>query len=404
VEKDDLDLEHLDYDKNRYFIDWCENERIPERRGPRIWKFETEEERRLREEVRSEEEARRGIELEDSLVIHDYPSDLYLEWLPSLDEEKIQSRDLLDQILVCYTIKRAINGDKKAIEKLYGLYEYAAGALGAKFARQNRLPVNELKDTSKGLLRFIIEGFSPEIIIKDLLTNQKETIPHLPGWVKDFFIYHLSEYLPPRIEKVREELKSVKRTEQRDTFIFLYFSLLALLSPYSPIRGYTLWEISPKTSRKFNTYCFRPGAVKMGPYYNLSTWIFSSRSGKLYQLLMDNYESKIFIRKGGKHIRIKNMSDDFEDRFVEKSQSELTIKEKKKIICDKEKSFDKSPDEIIAELKKHGISKRDAEIFTKCKYSEKPVTRNEIAQKFNLSRRQIIRICKKIAQIFNTSS
>ena len=47
---------------------------------------------------------------------------LYKEWLPHLDQNRIQSKKLLDQALVCYTIKRAQNGDEQASDKLISLY------------------------------------------------------------------------------------------------------------------------------------------------------------------------------------------------------------------------------------------------------------------------------------------
>jgi hypothetical protein len=423
VYKDDLDLDHLEYNKSRYSINWCENDRIPARRGPRICLYETEEERRLREEVRSKEEARRGIELEDSLIKDDYPESLYPAWLPTLDEEKIQSRDLLDQILVCYTIKRAINGDKKAVEKLYSLYEDAAEGMGVKFAHRTNqlgvnLDVNEAKNISKVLLRFIIEGFSPERIIRDIFLDSKGMFFHIPGWVKNFFIYYCSEYLPPRIQAILKELESVKQTGQKNRFTtLLYFKLLVLLNPYTPIRD---GEKSPVISRKFNTYCFRPGAVKMGPYYNLSTWIFGGRKdidaltkskredgtiakacqpyGKLYQLIRDEYRLEI---KGHKAERTFDFLDD-----PEEDQGRLSLKEKNKALSSKEKRFDKPPGEIIAKLTKRGISQRDAEIFTKWKFprsSKEFATQEKIAREFKLSRRQIIRICRRIAESFKPS-
>ena len=54
--------------------------------------------------------------------------------MPSLSQETITSTDLLDQVLVALTIKKALNGNEEAIEKLYTLYEGAAEALAVKFA------------------------------------------------------------------------------------------------------------------------------------------------------------------------------------------------------------------------------------------------------------------------------
>jgi hypothetical protein len=138
IKSTDLDLDNLHYDQKRYFIDW-EVDNITRRRGPGIWLCETKEEKELRARMRREEEKRRGFPLEDEFIHCQYPGDLYENWLPSLDQARIQSRDLLDQILVCHTIKRALNGQEKAIAKLYGLYVDAAEATAVRFAKISKL-------------------------------------------------------------------------------------------------------------------------------------------------------------------------------------------------------------------------------------------------------------------------
>ena len=45
-------------------------------------------------------------------------TELYNHWLPTLTLDKIKGNDLLDQILICYTMKRALNGDSLARNRL----------------------------------------------------------------------------------------------------------------------------------------------------------------------------------------------------------------------------------------------------------------------------------------------
>lgn len=426
VEKDDLDLENLDYDRDKYGIDWCENDR-PHRRGPRIWKYETEEERRIREEVMTQEAIRRQIEVTDfepSLVIHEYPSDLYPEWLPALDEEKIQSKDLLDQILVCYTIKRAMNGDEKAINKLYSLYKDAAEGVGINFRHYNKeiATVDEVKNTSRVLLRFIIEGFSPEHILMNLLSDQKNL--SIPGWVKDFFIYYLSQYLPPIIQDALTEIGLIQRDVQRNRFIFQYFRLLAILNPCAPIRDVTLWENSPVRSRRFNTYCFRPGIVKMGPRKNLTTWIFGRRNeidtltkakreddtigrawqpyGKLYQLIRDKYRPDIEKQKKKKNfafgdLDIEEGNLNIQDQAAAARDNRPSVEDE---IMDNEKDQE-TINRVIKRLSMAPIPSRNTEIFIQWFFEG--IIQTELAERYNLSTRQIKRICRECKDILRSS-
>ncbi len=439
VYKDDLDLEYLDYDKSRYSIDWREDERIPDRRGPRIWKYQPEEQKRNREEAMKQEAIRRGIEIadfEDSLIIHSYPQDLYPKWLPTLDEEKIKSRDLLDQILVCYTIKRAINGDEKAVEKLYSFYEYAAEGLAVKFQDMNKnLHVKEVINTASILPRFIISGFSLEIFFKEIIIQEKAiiTYPNIPGYIKDFFIYYLSDYLPPEIEEVLKESESVDKSEQRGKFIFLYFKLLALLDPYTIIRDNTRWKKSStqKLIRKFNNYCFRTEKVKLGPHRNLTIWIFGrgfkeidtlTRSqredgsigkawkpcGKLYQLIRDTYLAEL----PGLRVKRRKRNRVFDFMDLD-NEADLSIKDQAVVLRDNHPSVE---DEMIdneidqetikkvnKRLSSSGVSQRNIEIFTQWIFGQaKRLHQSELAEKFSLSTSQVKRICRKCKGILRS--
>ncbi len=84
----------------------------------------------------------------------------YKKWLPHLGEEKIVSNDLLDQILVCFTIKRALNQDEEAIDKLCSLYEDTAIGIAYKMTKARKLmgQVDDIKQDAGILLRQVIAG------------------------------------------------------------------------------------------------------------------------------------------------------------------------------------------------------------------------------------------------------
>jgi hypothetical protein len=235
--------------------------------------------------------------------------ELYEEWLPSLNQERMRSTDLLDQILVAYTIKKAQNANEEAIRKLYNLYESSAEGLATNVVKNFSL-YRERKDiiqTAKLTLTWLISGYNPKYILEKLLSDENNKIQRkLPRWIKDFYVYYLSEYLPTKIQK------NWKESAMADTLMgfvgihksrrraFLALEWLGMFNPYSPINATTLWKNTSQRIKRFNNYCFRPGRtpkgsiIKMGPQYNLTKWLFGAKekriySGMLYRCLADHY-------------------------------------------------------------------------------------------------------------------
>jgi hypothetical protein len=69
--------------------------------------------------------------------------------------------DLLDNILFVYAIKRALNGDKKATEKLYSIYERMAESEAIKIAEQWKIKkscYDDIKSDAKFILQHIYPG------------------------------------------------------------------------------------------------------------------------------------------------------------------------------------------------------------------------------------------------------
>lgn len=143
---------------------------------------------------------------------------LYRYWLPFLTAERMGSRDLLDQVLVCHTIKRAQAGDRQAVDKLVKLY------IGRSESRETHVQVlrlltsrlsnrkdsdqeisripqidydDDFRQTARILLSLIIQGFSPKVIL-DTITQEgtdNESFP-IPRRVQDALLYYFGNYVP----------------------------------------------------------------------------------------------------------------------------------------------------------------------------------------------------------------
>lgn len=268
-------------------------------------------------------------------------------WLDSLSEATIKSHDLLDQILVCFTIKRAQSGDKKACKKLYSIYQGRAQS-GETIERVKQLIASRL-DTEKGinkldasfyltpdvnfgdieedikanasfLLYMIIGGFKPQGIIEQLISGDTD---HLPRKLTEIYLSYLLYYVPDNLQKALTNLyqteKMLSLYERTIAFLkakginestieaFLEVKddlreirggfpseFQRLFNPYTPIRDYCYYTYGEDKTKGVNEFfkCYIPN--KMGPNHNLTTWIFGGIGkgyvyGKLYQTLKDHY-------------------------------------------------------------------------------------------------------------------
>lgn len=173
-------------------------------------------------------------------------SELYKHWLPHLSQKRIQSKSLLDQILVCYTIKRAQNGDEKAGDKLISLYTERAESRETfnnvskmiTWREQNKTGSNDIyinalktmtwhylekvdvehphegddkdfRQLAKIYLSFIIKGFSPKSILDSIIKEQQSEFLPLPTGAVDVFLYYFGEYLPGIVNKYLFYLNSM---------------------------------------------------------------------------------------------------------------------------------------------------------------------------------------------------
>ena len=407
----EIDIKRCHYDKEKYSIDFEYSKPLdyfdPAAKNITIWneykeymtkKKEKDAERKAMSLVRRFESTSAPVPITPLNAGRTSVEELYKKWLPELTQGKMKSKDLLDQILVCYTIKRALNGDQKAVDKLYSLYESAAIRRAEKMAKKRRInmraeklnisktdDISETDDISheaKRVLYSLISGSKPEYIINSLLAEDSEH-SKIPLSVEIFFFWYYSDYVPKEIDKIMK-----RQPGKLDGLDIDYF-----LNPVAIIDAYTFWQNSPKRARKFNSDSFRPNKET-----NLTTWLLGTETnymqGKLCQLISDEIDSywKMKEERGSQqltkddllHEEVSNNSGKMLENSLGKQRPDMTDEEVKQAI------------ELIC---KRGISKRDAEIFVKNQVQK--CSKVELAQEYDLSRMTIHRICKKISSKFS---
>jgi hypothetical protein len=377
-------------------------------------------------------------------------------WLPSLTQESIKKRDLLQQVLVCYTIKKAQNGDEKSALKLFELFENKVRfdrtvkndsiAINIHTVRIIKRLLNSGLDvdfsddasydqdiilTARNYLWLIVRGFNPRTIIGSIL-QQNDMYP-VPRRVKEFYLRYFSEEVPDRLhetlirlseqEKVLLHCKdkihqmescfsnesdmaqTIKELKKNLEWAIFNSKLTVdvLLNPYHPItEGY--WTDKEGKPHLFNSYCYRPN--KKG---NLTLWLFGPKGkpeyGKLYQLVKDEYATEIGRYNATISADAPEPSqkpnkpysgDESKEALIERIESKQGGKEAIESLQRKE-LLDKG----FKELTRTGFSKRDIEIFRARKLLEKSAS--EIEQKFGVGTRQQEKICKKIEEALRRS-
>ena len=395
----EIDFKKCHYDKKKYSINFEDSKPLewfdPDAKNITIWN----EYQAYMTKKKEKDAKRKAMSLAERFRSTSAPAPLstldegktsvyehYKKWLPELTQKKIKSEDLLDQILVCYTIKRALNGDKKAIDKLYSLYKDAAIGIAVKMAKKRKLnisEINEIKQEARISLNLLISGLEPEYIIDSLLKEDSEH-SKIPLWVEIFFFWYFSDHVPKEFDKMKQKPSGWGE-----------FEVDYLLNPIAIIDAYTFWQNSPILVRKFNSSSFRPFKKT-----NLTTWLFGTKTnyknGKFCQLISDVIDSYWEMKKKGSFQKL--CKDDL-------LYDELSNNRGKKLENSLEKQrhdmTDEEIEQVIKDICKKGISKRDAEIFVKNKVQK--CSKVKLAQEYDLSRMTIHRICKNILKIYTST-
>lgn len=405
----EIDINRLKNDKDKYSIRLNENRLLldPDEENIIIREeYRKYMEKKREKDAKAKELGRSIIPITLSDEGHTSIRELYKKWLPTLTKDKITSKDLLDQMLVCFAIKRALNGDKTAIDTLYKLYEKTAVAIAESMARKrgtldasSRLTktkmfikeengveiikkdpdLEEIKQSAMVQLRLFISGFKPSSFIDSLLKDNETFFP-LPKWIEKFYFWYLSEYVPKKIDKI------MKRPPDRWDGV----AIDILFNVFSPINACTFWKSTPRRIMKFNSYSFRPNKKT-----NLTTWLFGTKTnkmqGKFYQFMKE--ELKDYNTEEIPHDFLDEGEDEDED-FKIRQKVEEKVEEKAKEDSEK---LNLDIEQAIHILRKRGFSERDIEIVTK---KLRGFSHKEIADEHNLSRRQIINIYNKFKSLY----
>lgn len=380
----EIDIKSLHYDKQRYCINFEYSKPLsyfdPDATNITIW---DEYREYIDKKKKTDAEAKaRGIKFIPITTIDAGKTslrELYEKWLPALTGDKMKSKDLLDRMLVCFTIKRALNGDKDAIDKLYSIYENGAIGTAVNMAKKRKLNIEDIKDIKQQatmILRILISGSIPENIINSLSGRNG------PLWVEKLYLWYLSDYVPKELDKI------MKRPPGELDRVEIDY----LLNPISIIDAYTLWQGTPERVMKFNSSSFRPNKN-----INLTIWLFGigrgDMKGKFCQRISESIDACWKMKKE----ILYDFSDGNDDE--ESIEDFKTRKQVNKMNKPQQQSInDETIKKAINSLCTKGISKRDAEIFIK--NGVQGYSPTDLAQEYDLSRKTIDRIIKKLSQKF----
>jgi len=256
------------------------------------------------------------------------------------------SKDLLDNILIVYAIKRAQNGDEKAVKVLFNCYKDNAEGLAVnfinkkagglikdvakpKFNQVGQLSYENVKMVVKEILYLLLSGDRPSSLFK-YLDSAKEEKPEI-GILLHRRIYNIlmesynvaymtlitiikTIYSQNLIFKrqmrnmnyqMNKAIKSQKESIELE-YLAKIFNLA--LHQINWISANTLTATAVLTPYNFAVYSpsFNKAVFKPSKKCNLTTWIFGSKkfSGMLWQKLNDWYRGQTFIEKGRRLVKL----------------------------------------------------------------------------------------------------
>jgi len=375
---------------------------------------------------------------------------LHALWLPFLTEQRIASDDLLDQMLVCYTIKKALNGDNKAKEALYKIYENKAVSEVSyqrvmkmvtyglyKGKEGEALPISyddEFRAEAKYCLRYIIGGMTAADILNAIT---KDTSIKLPLSIQKIYLAWFLEYVPAIIESYLEVIDKFHQCciEKSGEHVKLFLQAIANLfdtigmpldtTITDKLKTLNNQAVDLESIKDFYTETIFIETIKaiapcfdtiLNPYTPVNESVLLAGNKRYVKMLSFCYKPvKMSKRKNlttwlfGDRNYYQNgklyqmLKDDYVHRFR---------KNVKTINCapDTDKSTDSvdieqynmfealQSNDIIRkceeELLENGISQRDVDIFFKI--AIRKCKKTHLAEEYNLSRKQIHRIYNKV--------
>ncbi len=368
-------------------------------------------------------------------------------WLPTLTQKTIVARDLLQQILVTYSIKRAQNGHEESARRLFALFEnqvkFERGQEGrpvinTRTVRNTKRLIcstlhidlenvdfydHDIIQAARGYLWFILTGFNPRQIV-DGIMRENENHP-VPKKIKEFYlrlfaeevpkelvktIHQLSRYevvfslcervvrqLTGRSEKISDagaRLKQLENLKRQVEWAMndLGITVDTLLNPYRPImEGF--WADGKGKTHMFNTYCYRPN--KRG---NLTVWLFGPKGnpeyGRVHQLVRDDLYKEI-----GKYVTTESVNATKPDRSENGDRAGEDVEQ--------QIPLEDSMADIIRDVENRDVVARVFEYLERGRFSERDIdifrehilygtSAEDLERKYGIGARQQQKIVKKI--------
>lgn len=317
---EELDLEKLNYDRNRYWI---------ETRKMHYEKFNN-----------IVEDGYKRIHIKDENGWRDLSlSEYYEENIDKLSPEILRSKDLLDQIFVVYVIKRVQNGDGKARNKLFECYIKKAGVeaikfiikkqrdLGLRFNLGGELDKDSIKSVAGNLLWTLLGGDLLEklpLFLKNEQPVETQLTRRIDRKILEMYNsrflqlefeirYYLSEWkkFKKKIKNLKYNLKKSVIKDKKDSIAYYlskicevglrhlhFFDTNFLLFSFS-FDPYIMLSSSPK----FNRFLFIPKKNS-----NLTTWLFGDWKGMFWQKLNDWYKSITHMENGKRLVKKEDLA------------------------------------------------------------------------------------------------
>ena len=245
-------------------------------------------------------------------------ADYYGQRIDFLQRSVVESKDLLDQIFVTYTIKRAQEGDDRAFNALFNCYSKAAEGLAVDFIKRKAhaiknssqfndggsLSSDEAQSAVLGFLAATIKGDAPDVLFRNLdvppserkenimLANRKPEAVLLTAQ-SDAFTTHAvaaEQFLKQHrvfkrtMKNLNYRFNKAKTSKSRMDYLDKIFSYshrhLSIIGTGSIMALVTFNPYNlAKFARTRNKWAYTPNK-----HSNLTTWLFGSPRSKAKNL------------------------------------------------------------------------------------------------------------------------
>jgi len=234
-----------------------------------------------------------------------------------IDEDWIRSKNIINQIITIYLIKRCQNGDEEAFNKLFGLYRVKAEEVSDRYVRSRGQIVNpeDVKGRVLTILSALLKGDDPSHLLKTLnqgrkeksgvdLLNKKIYVALNESYETMFmmisnqykYIQSLLANLEKKAKDYRHRLKTAKKADTKIKYCKQIFAVSQHTVSWIESTS-TIFSMlgSPldfmKISPQYNKFLFQPR-----PNSNLTTWLLGDKNkqfrGMIWQSLCSLFDKR----------------------------------------------------------------------------------------------------------------